>query len=294
MQLTILTPTFNRADTLKELFHSLQEQTCKDFLWLVVDDGSTDNTKEEVSCFCEVSDFPIQYIYKENGGKHTALNEGIGHIDSPLTFIVDSDDQLTNDAVETVLSFYQKQKTEEKVCGYSFLRMFPDGTINGKRFPNDEWKCSLIESRINTKDIYSDKAEVYFTSVLKQFPFPEYPGEKFLGEDLVWIRIAKQYEMIHVNKPIYISEYLPEGLTSNRRKHNIQSPVGCMNRALEYMSPSILFEYRCKGAIQYIVYGKFAKQTVSQLMRNTTDKVLTIVFLIPGLVLYRFWKRKYT
>ena len=137
MELTILTPTYNRETQLKALFQSLRSQTVEDFEWLIIDDGSSDNTKDVVEEFRNNAQFEIKYIYKENGGKHTALNVGIRDIDSDLTFIVDSDDTLTPNAVETILKYHDQYKNEKNLCGYSFLRLFPDGKINGKPFKED-------------------------------------------------------------------------------------------------------------------------------------------------------------
>ena len=94
---------------------------------------------------------------------------------------------------------------------------------------------SYIDVRVNGDDTGADKAEVFKTHCLKEFPFPEYPNEKFLGEDLVWVRMAGKYEMVHINKAIYVGNYLEDGLTNNRRKHNIGSPIGCMHQAEEFI-----------------------------------------------------------
>ncbi|MCR4944911.1 MAG: glycosyltransferase family 2 protein, partial [Clostridium sp.] len=276
MELTVLTPTYNRAHCLSNLYESLLKQTNKEFEWLIVDDGSSDGTEEFVKKL-ESAPFSVRYIKKENGGKHTALNVGIKEISNDLTFIVDSDDFLTPDAVQTVLDVHKKYKNTPRLCGYSFLRVFPNGQINGKPFKKDEWIANLIDARINSDDAGSDKAEVYYTNVLRKYTFPEYPGEKFLGEDIVWIRIAKKYDMVHVNKGIYVGQYLDEGLTSNRRMHNIKSPQGCMNRAKEFICPEMKLKYRIKGAVQYIVYGKFAGIKLSELIRSSPDKLLVIV-----------------
>lgn len=114
MIVTVLTPTFNRG-SLNNLYQSLQKQTIKDFEWLLVDDGSTDDTKNIAEEMREKAEFPMRYIYKENGGKHTALNVGVKQITSELTFIVDSDDTLVPDAIETILQ-YHKNIRREKTC----------------------------------------------------------------------------------------------------------------------------------------------------------------------------------
>lgn len=291
MMITVLTPTFNRGGGLQSLWDSLQKQTVKDFEWLVVDDGSTDGTKNLITQLQEKSDFPIRYIYKNNGGKHTALNVGIQTICSELIFIVDSDDCVTDDAVESILKIHKKYRSQNNICGYAFLRAFPDGKVNGKKFDVDEKIGSYIDVRVNGDDTGADKAEVFKTHCLKEFPFPEYPNEKFLGEDLVWVRMARKYEMVHINKAIYVGNYLEDGLTNNRRKHNIASPVGCMHRAEEFMESDLKTRYRIKGGLQYIVYGRFAGVKVVDLIRKSRHKVLATVCTPGGLFLHSRWSK---
>lgn len=291
MTVTVLTPTFNRGGRLQSLWNSLQKQTVKDFEWLVVDDGSTDGTKDLITQLQEKSDFPIRYIYKSNGGKHTALNVGIQTICSELTFIVDSDDCVTDDAVESILKIHKKYRSQNNICGYAFLRAFPDGKVNGKKFDVNEKIGSYIDVRVNGDDTGADKAEVFKTHCLKEFPFPEYPNEKFLGEDLVWVRMARKYEMVHINKAIYVGNYLEDGLTNNRRKHNIASPIGCMHRAEEFMESDLKTRYRIKGGLQYIVYGRFAGVKVVDLIRKSRHKVLATVCTPGGLFLHSRWSK---
>ncbi len=291
MMITVLTPTFNRGGRLQSLWDSLQKQTVKDFEWLIVDDGSTDGTKDLITQLQEKSDFPIRYIYKSNGGKHTALNVGIQTICSELTFIVDSDDCVTDDAVESILKIHKKYRSQNNICGYAFLRAFPDGKVNGKKFDVDEKIGSYIDVRVNGDDTGADKAEVFKTHCLKEFPFPEYPNEKFLGEDLVWVRMARKYEMVHINKAIYVGNYLEDGLTNNRRKHNIASPVGCMHRAEEFMESDLKTRYRIKGGLQYIVYGRFAGVKICDLIRKSRHKVLATVCIPGGLFLHSRWSK---
>lgn len=292
MTVTVLTPTFNRGGVLRKLYESLEKQSCKDFEWLVIDDGSTDNTNDLITKLQEKSKFPIRYIYKNNGGKHTALNIGVQTIDSELTFIVDSDDTVIDDAIESILKIHQKYGVRDNICGYAFLRAFPDGKVNGKEFDKDEQIGSYIQVRVNGNDTGADKAEVFKTQCLKEFPFPEYPNEKFLGEDLVWVRMARKYEMVHINKAIYIGNYLEDGLTNNRRKHNIASPIGCVHRAEEFMEPDLKIKYRIKGGLQYIVYGKFAGISIVDLIRKTKHKILVTACVPGGLLLQAKWNKE--
>lgn len=293
MTITVLTPTFNRRSKLRELWETLQKQSSKDFEWLVVDDGSTDNTKSLINQLQAKSEFTVRYIYKENGGKHTALNVGIKTIDSELTFIVDSDDTVTLDAIETILKYHHQYSGDGRLCGYVFLRQFPDGKINGKTFESNEMIANYIDARINANDTMADKAEVFITKCLKEFPFPEYSNEKFLGEDLVWIRMARKYDMVHINKVIYVGDYIEDGLTQNRRKHNIESPVGCMYRAEEFLGNDIALKYRIKGALQYVIYGKFANYKLRDLLKKVSKKFLVLVAFVPGSFLYAKWKWEY-
>lgn len=146
---TILTPTYNRKENLKKLYASLCEQASKSFCWLVVDDGSIDGTEDLVRLWKTEADFPLRYLYKENGGKHTALNMGIGLIETELTFIVDSDDWLPENAVEIILKYHEKYRKMEGLCGYSFLRFYPDGRVNDAFYPQDEWIDTYILSLIH-------------------------------------------------------------------------------------------------------------------------------------------------
>ena len=150
--LTILTPTYNRGKYLEDIFKVLQQQTNQNFEWLIVDDGSTDNTKEIVESFIESNKLRIRYFCKENGGKHTAVNYGLKYISTKLTVILDSDDTFTNDAVEVIEKTYNENKNEENICGFTFLRQRKNGDLFGKAFPREgrynfsEWRLSKIST----------------------------------------------------------------------------------------------------------------------------------------------------
>lgn len=288
---TVLTPTYNRALELNRLWESLCQQTSKQFIWLIVDDGSSDNTEETVQCFAEQSDFPVIYKKKENGGKHTALNVGISAAQTPLTFIVDSDDTLTQDAIEVIVKNHEIYGKETEICGFSFLRKFPNGEINGKPFVKDFWIETYINSRVNTSDMMSDKAEVYKTGCLREFPFTEFEGERFLGEDIVWVRMARKYKTVHINKAIYVGEYQTDGLTKNRRRHNLNSPKGCTMRAFEYLQKDICLKHRVKATLQYLIYGRVAKIGYKQLFSKAPNKLMCFVLFLPASIIKMWWSR---
>ena len=202
--ITVLTPAYNRGKLLQKLYKSLCDQDCKDFEWLIVDDGSSDGTEDYVKKMKETADFPISYYKKENGGKHTALNYAYQFIQTPLTFIVDSDDFLTADAISYVDSIYEKYKEEQDVCGFSFLRGKPGGGyLSTSGVPQDGMKESYVDCRIN-RSIGGDMAEVWYTHCLKEYPFPKFTGEKFLVEDILCDRMSEKYKMRFFNIVIYI------------------------------------------------------------------------------------------
>ena len=290
--ITVLTPAYNRGKLLEKLYDSLCAQDCKDFEWLIVDDGSTDDTSERVEQMKQTANFPIFYYKKENGGKHTALNYAYQFIRTPLTFIVDSDDSLTGDAVSYIDEIYKKYKNESDLCGFSFLRGKPNGGyLSTSGVPQDGMKESYVDCRIN-RSIGGDMAEVWYTHCLKEYPFPEFQGEKFLGEDIVWVRMSEKYKMRFFNRVIYVSDYLEDGLTNNRRKHNIKSPNGCVVRAEAFLDSDSNIKAKIKAALQYQVYGRFARIDMIKMYRETGSKVLFLVGFLPAWILYVMWKTR--
>lgn len=293
MILTVLTPSYNRAYILRKLYTSLQEQSNKSFAWMVIDDGSTDETAALIQELSETADFPVQYVYKENGGKHTALTKGFELIDTELTIIVDSDDCLLPDAVETIIRFHQQFKDQEGLCGYSFMRVHPDGKIIGEPFQKEGLISSYIDQRINSNDMHSDKAEVFYTSVLREFPFPIFGNERFLSEDVIWIPMGRKYKTVYSGKGIYVCDYLEDGLTKNRRRNNIKSPRGCTYRASLYLENDIRLRHRLRAGLQYWIYGWFAGERTQWLWANGRQKLVLLMCCLPARVLYMNWRRKY-
>lgn len=288
----IVTPAYNRCNLLERLYVSLKRQTDKDFIWIVIDDGSTDGTETYFSALEKNDDFQIIYHKKENGGKHKALNYGYQYIDSPLTFIVDSDDYLTDNAVETIKKAYTKYKEDKDLCGFSFLRGKLDGgLLSDSGVPENAMKESYVECRVN-RNIGGDMAEVWYTRCLKQCPFPEFDGEKFLGEDVVWIQLSKKYKMRYFNDVIYMSDYLADGLTNNRRQHNIASPKGCVVRAEAFLNSEASIRAKVKAMLQYYIYGRFANYSIRQLYDRSNKKMFFVTMLIPAHVLYMKWSRQ--
>lgn len=217
VRVTVFTPTYNRAYSLPRLYDSLKRQTFNDFEWVIVDDGSTDNTTEVVdSFFAEKPFFEIKYRRTENGGKHRAINRGMDMVSGELFFLVDSDDWLREDALECIDRTEKSIPTEQKnkFCGVYGLRVHTDGSIIGSTITEETRDLTYFER--NQNGISGDKAECYYSYLMRKYPFPEYDGEKFCTECLVWDQIAAEGLKIRFfNQGIYFCEYLEDGLTKS-------------------------------------------------------------------------------
>ena len=176
--LTIFTPTYNRAYVLGKCYESLKRQTVKDFIWLIVDDGSSDNTKELVSSWIEEKILEIKYIYQENQGMHGAHNTAYENIDTELNVCIDSDDYMPDDAVEKILSFWEKNKSDE-IAGIAALDAYESGQVIGDRFPDNLKTSALFDLHYKYK-IKGDKKLVYRTELTKQYPYPIFEEEKYV------------------------------------------------------------------------------------------------------------------
>ncbi|HFT7662099.1 MULTISPECIES: glycosyltransferase family 2 protein [Aeromonas] len=219
-----MTPTYNRAYVLPRLYDSLCQQTRQDFEWLVIDDGSTDGTAELIFDYRVKSDFSINYYYKENGGKHRAINEGVVHATGDWIIIVDSDDLLTGDAVAKLYDVMNHIGSE--FVGMCFRRTTLSGHIIGISDP--AWIKSIVMQPIMAGHVLKgDLAYVFRTNVMRECPFPEFPGEKFVPELYIWNKIADIGKIVfYVDQVIYLCEYLPDGYTSNFKKNLRSNPCG--------------------------------------------------------------------
>lgn len=225
--ITIFTPIYNRAYIVSNLYHSLLHQTCYEFEWLIVDDGSTDYIALLVDEWVKnTSQFVIRFYHQENKGKHAAINYGVKLSDRDAFFIVDSDDYLEKDAVKTITRYWKDISTDNGFAGISGLRKNKYGRIIGGTPAFAEY----IDASNLDREKYGldgDKAEVYKTRLLRKFPFPEYENEKFISEAVVWDKLAYEgYKMRWINKEFVICDYLKDGLTAKGEKIFIANPKG--------------------------------------------------------------------
>ena len=287
--LSIITPTFNRAPLLSRCFESLLCQTCFDFEWIVVDDGSTDDTVEVVASFHP--NFEFKYIQKSNGGKHTALNAAHPFVHGEYVLILDSDDCLINTAVQEVLEAWGQYKQNQNVGIVTFLKgqdkEHPVCTVEDFNTPVEimRYQRHIISS--------SDCCEVIRADLFLQYPFPEYENERFIAECALWNRISFNYKAIYINSVIYICEYLDGGLTRSGRALRINNPKGGMFISNLRMDKSNYFKQRIKYSVMYTCYARFSKVPMSAMLGNARSPVLALVCAPAGEILYRYWKKKY-
>ena len=277
--ITVFTPAYNRGHLLHRVYESLCKQTFRDFEWVVVDDGSVDETaslftsndnvndnssihlytfssKNEVESGQtsdirhQTSNFPIRYFYQENGGKHRAINRGVKEAQGELFLILDSDDTLPEKSLETINHYYQQIKDDRSfggVCGYMAHH---DGTIIGRGCDMPVLDANSIEIRYKY-NIQGDMLEVFRTEVMREIPFPEIPGEKFVSEALVWNRIACKYRLRVFHEVVYYRDYLEGGLTDKIVKIRMTSPIAAMMTYAELSGYDIPFVSKVKAAINY-------------------------------------------
>lgn len=228
MRITVFTPTYNRGYTIERLYRSLQRQVFDDFEWIVIDDGSNDNTEALFQTFLRTKNqFPITYKKVSNGGKHRAINIGVQMAQGELFFIVDSDDYLTDRALEEIDKIEKSIPESEKslfagVCGQ---RGYSADQQIGKTFQGEILDITSLERQ--KYGISGDKAEVFYTQIMKDHPFPSFENEKFITECVVWDKIAIEgHKLRFFNAIIYITEYLPDGLTAHSEQLFLDNPKG--------------------------------------------------------------------
>ena len=251
--ITIFTPTYNRGNLLNRLYQSLCKQIYKEFEWVIVDDGSTDDTASIVELIQKKhlrNEFPIRYFKKENGGKHTAINLGVKKAQGELFFIADSDDFLPTDSLLIVQEEWDKIKYDDSFLGLTGVDADTKGNIIGSGLPKEYIDCHAWEISPVYK-VTGDLKEVFRTEVLRQFPFPEIKGERFCPEVLVWFRMARHYKMRFLNRIIYIADYQPNGITSAISRLRMNSPIGSMLTYSELVHYPIPFKDKLRNSINY-------------------------------------------
>ncbi len=288
--LTIFTPTFNRAALLKRGYEALLRQTNKNFIWLIIDDGSTDNTPNIVQQWQTENHISIEYVYKENGGLHTGYNTAIEHITTELCVCIDSDDFMPDNGVEKIINFWMDNKTDT-VAGILGLDFTLDNKPIGGYFPEGIKTLKIIEmaSKYNH---HGDVKVVHRSDLLKEVaPMPTFDGEKNFNPIYLFHQIDIKYPLLLLNDNLCFVEYQPQGMSNQIFQQYINSPRSFSELRKLIMSrreASLALKYR--NAIHYISSQIMIKN--KYWLKESPKKILTILALPFGVALYVFIKIK--
>lgn len=287
--LTVFTPTFNRAELLPRLYESLCRQTSKDFLWLIIDDGSTDDTNALVQDWIKENKIEIQYIYQDNQGMHGAYNTAYDNTKTELIVNIDSDDLMPDNAVELIIDFWNLNGSE-KYSGLVGLDKEMTGNIIGKKFPYG-LKQSTLEDLYHKYKIPGDKKLVYRTEVVKSYPrYPLFPGENFVPHGSLFVQIDKDYELLLLNEVLVLVEYQDDGSSRNMFKQYRKYPQGFRYGRQIQIKYSKYWKVKIKNIIHLIACHIQLKDR--NIFRRNPYPILTLILSPLGVILYFYIKEK--
>jgi len=283
-KLTIFTPSYNRAFCLGNCYNSLLRQTIKDFKWLIIDDGSSDETRELVASWIKENRIEINYVFQENQGMHGAHNTAYKNIDTELNVCIDSDDFMSDNAVEKIIDLWNS-KGADKYAGIIGLDALKDGTILGE-IPS-EIKESTLSDIYSKYKIEGDKKLVLRTDVVKNFPeYPVYKDERLVPLGTLYLMIDQQYTFLCTNDIYCIVEYLPGGSSNTILKQYKQSPQGFLYARTLQMKYSKSFKYTATRAIHYISSCLFLRKW--NFLKGNPKKMITIMSLPFGVLFHLY------
>jgi glycosyltransferase involved in cell wall biosynthesis len=291
--ITVFTPTYNRAYCLQKLYNSIKRQTVKDFLWVVIDDGSTDNTKNLIDSWIKEGFVEIQYYYKENEGMHTGYNTAYEVIETELCMCIDSDDYMTDNAIELVLNHWKKYGSD-KYAGIIGLDCYKDGKIISKPIPDELTETTIGELNW-VLNLTGDKKLIYRTDVMKKYPpFPVFKGEKFVPLFCKPLFADRDYKMLLLKEVLCVVEYMDDGSTLNITKSYFKNPKGFAYSRKVRMEHSPSMSDRFRNAIHYISSSIITKNI--KFLSESPRKGITIIAIPFGVVLYFYllYKNKKT
>ena len=278
--ITVFTPAYNRAKELVRLYDSLLTQDYTDFEWLIVDDGSADNTKEVVDGMINEGKINIRYIFQENRGKSMAVNHGIDEAAGDMFFCIDSDDFFLPNVLARVAAECEKIKDDPTIAGLGFLHYHVGNTdVVGTALPTD----GMVDTSYNVYNkhgVTGDKQLVFKTSVMREYKFPEYPGEKFVPEVLIYNRISQRYKMVFFNTPIVYKEYLASGYTAGYFRLCKRNPKAqCLYyQELYALQPSLY------NAAAYDMYCMYAGKKMAEAIKAHPAPLVAALMYLPAYV----------
>lgn len=278
-RITVFTPTYNRAHLLNNLYQSLIKQNNTDFEWLIIDDGSTDNTKEVVDEFIGENKISIRYAYKENGGLHTGYNKAIELMDTELSVCIDSDDYLYENAIDTILNYWDKNE-DKHIAGLIGLDITKNGKVIGDYLPDVK---EIDPVMLLAKNVKGDKKYVMRNAYYKEVaPMPVFNGEKNFNPHYMVIKLSKKYKFLVLNEPLCVVDYQEDGMSANIYKQYLNSPNSFAELRRAIMSADTPFFYLCKTTIHYISSCLLSNQPV---IKNSPKKILTTILFPVGYLL---------
>lgn len=292
--LTVFTPTYNRKKLLGRCYESMKRQTLKDFLWLIVDDGSSDDTESIVAEWQKADNgFEIQYIYQENGGLHTGYNTAIAHAETELCICIDSDDYMPDDCVERIIRFWRKNGSDQ-VAGIVGLDYDLQGNCIADPLPEQK-TINLIDLTTGKYPIKNgDRKLVVRTDLYKSVaPMPSFPGEKNFNPQYMHIKISKNYDFLVLNECLCIVEYQPGGMSNNMFRQYFNSPNSFAEiRLLDLSLAGTSRMFRFKKSIHYCSSCFLAGR--KQFIRKSPCRMTTALALVPGYLFSRvvIWKNR--
>lgn len=293
VKLTVFTPAYNRADLLPRCFESMKRQTCKEFIWMVIDDGSTDQTGALVKKWIsETSDFEIQYFYKENGGLHTAYNKAIENITTELCVCIDSDDYMPDDAIETILNFWETNGSDE-YAGIVGLDYDLDGNVIGDPLP-DRKTVNLIDLLTGKYNIHNgDRTNVVRTVLYKKYaPMKSFPGEKNFNPHYMHLQISLDYDFLVLNKNLRFVDYQETGMSNSILKQYRNSPNSFAEIRKLYLSfPDTSFKFKMRHSI-HLVSSCILAGDAFRALRESPCKAITAAAVPFGWLLSLYIKSK--
>ncbi len=288
-RITVFTPTYNRGNLIHSLYESLLRQTCKNFKWLIIDDGSTDGTCDVIQPWIDEAKIEIRYVFKENGGLHTGYNKAIELMDTDLSVCIDSDDWMPDDAIERILSVWNQVKRDE-IAGLIGLDYAADGNIIGDHLPDGQVinPIDLLASKTNR----GDKKYVVRTDLYKKVaPMPVFKGEKNFNPHYMILKLSAEYQFVAMDAPLCIVDYQPDGMSANIFHQYVNSPNSFAElRRLIMSLPRVPFAYLCKTAIHYVSSSILAKN--KYFIKESPKKFLTVLAIPFGWLLTIYIQRK--
>jgi glycosyltransferase involved in cell wall biosynthesis len=286
--ITVITPAYNRASLLPAAHRSLLAQREPAFEWLVIDDGSTDETRRLVGEFAAASPFPVHYVWQENAGKHAAVNHGVTLARGELVAILDSDDALLADGLAVLWETWQGIDPADRdgFAGVAGRFALPDGSLVGDPFPTPTLDASMFDM-LARHGVRGDKFEIFRRDVLEAFPFPLDLG-RFVSEALVWNRISRRHKLRWIDRVVAVKEYQPGGLTDRSARVRAESWQGARLFYLEAagMGPGLPARYLLRTSANYVRFSLHGRVPTRQIVRDAPAKAAVLAAFPLGAGLY--------